>query len=163
MGYWNVHPLAGDIPNNKKLEIDVLLFSQKELVKCFDIDDELYRNRLIQHLEQVSNINLNTFSFILPFLVAQYHIKVSNNILSQKLKRMIGDGGAVERGFVIPSKKSSAYPRKENNWNNFLSPFDYAVQLRDYWNDIMIEKKGFNDLWKKEDAFSLPVTELARN
>jgi len=77
------------------------------------------------------------FSFVLPFLLADFHYTVIDYSDSDKIKDMIKDGGAKDRGYDCPVSN------EENNYNDFKSPNDYTCQLRDNWDQLMVNEDLF--------------------
>lgn len=93
-------------------------------------------------------------SFILPFKIVELEMTIKDKSLSQKIKEMIKDGGAYQRAYDIPEKSSENYPKKENNWNNLETPFDYARKLYDLWDDIMLGKLPFDIIENDQGLFA---------
>jgi hypothetical protein len=77
-------------------------------------------------------------TFVIPFLVADQQIRITDPELSQKVKEMIGDGGAVKRGY---GKELTG---------TFDSPADYAEELRNMWDDLMSGDAPFEGLGRSE-------------
>lgn len=140
MGYWDSHPMAGDSPMDALYGLTDLLFTEEEQDKDFHYNDELYKTRLTEKLREATGLTFyRDQQFILPFKVAELGIQIQDEILSHTIKKMIGDGGASDRGY--DSKPSN----QENNYNDFQSPYDYARCLYDLWEAGM---KGDFDLSK---------------
>jgi hypothetical protein len=97
----------------------------------------------------------NDCSFVLPFTLIEHEIGVKDKALSDKVKSMIGDGGAYERGYDVPKNTDENYPDKENNWNDLESPFDFAVKLYDLWDGMMEGSVTFDVLENDEGLFSV--------
>jgi len=147
MGYWDIHPMAGDDPLDYRAEIDMVLFtedewyekegvaqpSQEELQKRFEDDIE----ELIKNFSKYGD-----HSFVLPFTIISFGLFVEDSTYSQAIKEMIRDGGAGFRGYDVLESN------KENGYNNFESPNDYAAQLYDNWDKIM-SKEISSDVLKE--------------
>jgi len=93
-------------------------------------------------------------NFVVPFTLAELEIQVSDELLSRKFKQMIGDGGAANREYDLPELNSKEYPTKENNWNDLQTPFDYARQLYDLWDELMKGTVSFEVLSQDKGLFA---------
>lgn len=135
MGFWSSHPMAGDGPLDAKDELDCLLFSEEEIDNNLYLDEDVYKERLLAHLEEAINLDYpDGQTFVLPFTIAELQICITDKRLSDVIKEMIGDGGNLLRGFPPVQAVSSDYKLM---YNNFQTPLDHANYLRDLWDDLM--------------------------
>ncbi len=161
MGYWDVHPMAGDDPLDALGVIDFYLFSKEEyFLYNFNDPDNLaeflgiYRKRLLSQLHEAPHLEFpKEQTFVLPYIVCEFQIQIRDEVLSQRIKRMIRDGGASFRGYRL--LKST----KENSYNHFQSPYDYACQLRDLWGDLMSGEVRFDELAHQRSFFEVILDE----
>lgn len=184
MGYWGIHPMAGDTPSDVKYLVDELLFTENEQNQDLTYDQNLYKQRLTEKLNEATNLDytregvkfhfsrventpegvllhdyeetrfLEDSSFVLPFLVLEHEIQILDFQLSQKVKQMLRDGGAFARDYPIPKGEEKSYPCVENNWNDLQSPFDYARKAHDLWDLIMDGTLPFTALEQAEGLFA---------
>ena len=162
MGYWSKHPMGGDLPLDFKDKIEYELFSKEELDAELYYDKEEFKLRLTEKLKQIKDMDFTggstTYpedgSFVLPFLIVEYEIRIENQILSQQIKRMIKDGGAKGRDYPIPLKGMPGYPTQVNGYNELQSPFDYAIKLYDMWDDLMTGKRSFDEMDEDQGLFA---------
>jgi hypothetical protein len=152
MGYWDKHPMAGDSPMD--YEGDLLY----EVKLNYESTPQEFEAKLPQLVQQGSRRKYKKNAFVLPFMVVDRGIKVTDPELSAKLKSFIQDGGAAERGYPVYSPAQSQYPTEQNNWNDFQSPQDYAVQLYDLWDDIMSGKRQIEELGRLRGLFEVILT-----
>lgn len=132
MGYWDTHPMAGDLPMDAEYALTDLLFSNEERDAALHHDSTFYKERLTQKAEEASHIDFfEGQNYVLPFKVAELGIRISDKALSEKIKSMIGDGGASDRGYPLADSSAT------NNYNEFVSPYDYACALYDQWDKGM--------------------------
>ncbi len=146
MGYWSPHPLAGDFPMDVMSQIDSYLFTEEELNNV-KTDEQIeafhkeYKHRLEQNLQALAALEYpEDLQFVLPFQLASYEVRIEDEELSQRNKAMIGDGGAAVRGY------DPTGPGKDNKYNSYSSPQDYARELRDLWDELMAGKREFSEL-----------------
>ena len=147
MGYWSTHPLGGDTPLYYKEEVMFEIFSMEEFYATFDDINAVPREEVVKRFEKKLPKLVKLFegkckegSYGLPFSLVAYEITIKDKNLSERVKNMIGDGGAEYRGYDCPVSN------KENNYNEFKSPNDYACQLKDNWDDLMTGKISFKSL-----------------
>lgn len=151
MGYWSEHPLGGDQPTDDKCDLCQEIFE----IKCCDEEDdndedsgiendecnfiltEESLTKFVKNMKDDEDIESDFGCFIIPFLVAEQELRITDKKLSKKIKSLIQDGNAGNRGYDVPYRKSKKFPTKENNYNNLESPFDYARQLYDNWDGLM--------------------------
>lgn len=131
----------------KRLEANLQKATEIDFTREANFYD--FTNAKIEHVEgedgrnhiSFENLGITPYtedcSFIVPFLVAEHEIKITNQVLSRKLKNMIGDGGAWQREYEIPTKANGSYPTIYNNWNGLQTPYDYAKKLYDLWDGLM--------------------------
>ena len=185
MGYWGIHPMAGDTPSDVKYLVDDLLFTENEQEQDLTYDQHLYKQRLAEKLNEATTLDftregvkfhfsrvettpdgvllhdyeetrfLEDNSFVLPFLVMEHEIQISDPTLSQKVKSMLRDGGAFARDYPIPKIEEKLYPSVENNWNDLQSPFDYARKAHDLWDMIMDGTLPFTAMEHAEGLFDV--------
>lgn len=161
MGYWSTHPMGGDPPADAECTLRALLFTEEERNEELHWKDEVYKKRLEENLSTVlshhfgrSEDGYGYYPFTFPFTIAELGIRVKDPVLSEKIKEMIGDGDASERGYDTPSEGSLEFPTKANGWNGLQSPFDYAIQLRDLWDDLMNGSISFDVLQPDQGLFA---------
>lgn len=165
MGYWSEHPLGGDQP------LDAQLFLYKELGikdlydKCF-LEESTDREKLQAFLQSLkSNLKNNLdkvlkhpyikkYPFVIPYTVAENNLILKDNELILKLKNLIGDGGAYNRGYAVEESN------RGNGYNNFNSPSDYASELRDNWEHIVSGSIVYSDLAKGKCLFEVLSTQI---
>jgi hypothetical protein len=144
MGYWSKHPMGGDFPRDERLKI-----VEKACGSC-KIYDELFSSDIkndTYHLDEVIKEGLTEkfidkatrfrysegHKFVLPFVIAEYEIRIKDKKISDKVKAMIGDGGSSIRGYNI---------------NDPDSPGTHAKRLYDLWDDLMEGKVEFSEIYK---------------
>lgn len=180
MGYWSTHPMGGDTPLDYQAELEEIIglsgdeekeeYKEKIMEKLQELADVTFtrdafhydfsKAEITQTKEGMEVKNLvstpyeENCGFVVPFTIAELGIQISDEVLSRKLKNMIGDGGAANREYDIPNKGSKEYPIKENNWNNLETPFDYARQLYDLWDDLMKGNVSFDVLSQDKGLFA---------
>ena len=76
--------------------------------------------------------------FVLPFTIVQCQIRVEDPTISERIKAMIGDGGAADRGYDTAGIS--------DDYNGFESPEDYANQLRNTWDKLMTGEIHFDSI-----------------
>ena len=164
MGYWSTHPMAGDTPLDYRNNIDFGIYTEDEwYATCEDpslISREEIKNRWEKKLPKFIEIfegEEKEGSFVLPFEVVAYQIIIKDKNLSERVKNMIGDGGAKDRGYDCPVSN------KENNYNDFKSPNDYACQLRNNWDDLMDGKISFESLEREVSLIETMVKHKEAN
>jgi len=180
MGYWSVHPMGGDAPSDYRYKIVDALFAEEEQEYDLHWNKEVYKIRLEAHLAEVADLvymqnaihfdftdvsrtkegfdfenvlqtpYVENCSFVVPYEVIAYQIRISDKQLSAKIKEMIGDGGAANRQYQIPKESDHDFPTRENKWNGLQTPFDHARMLHDLWDDIMLGNLSFDAV--KEDS-----------
>lgn len=149
MGYWDSHPMAGDLPMDAEYDLDGLLFTTEEIKKELQYDQIEFERRFRLKLEEASEVKFyQKQNYVLPFKMVEYEIRTNDSVLSQKIKDMIGDGGAVCRNYPIDVESN-----KENGYNNFESPYDYARHLYDIWDDLMSGKIDFDQTARCKGLF----------
>jgi hypothetical protein len=151
MGYWSAHPMAGDKPLDVEDFILSEVFSKREMKKDMHFDETLVKIRLEKNIKKLypslqklvsDGLVQKCSMFVLPFLLAKYKIQIKDKSLSDAFKNIIGDGGAEDRGY--PEEECT--PTKENNYNGFQSPADYAAELYDKWDDLISGALSFDEL-----------------
>jgi hypothetical protein len=144
MCFYSVHPMCGDMPQDIKDQL--LDFSEEEIRNKLFLDEKECKRRLESRLYELAENGLGNDSFVLPFLVLEYKIQIDDKALSEKIKNMIGDGGAKLRGYSVFQHTNKHYPKKGNGWNHLESPFDYAVKLYDLWEELMKGTVPFSEV-----------------
>lgn len=157
MGYWSKHPMGGDTPMDAQGHMDWILFPEDEYgEEELDFDEDLYKKVLIEKIEDLlqavedeeddEHYLLHIAPFVIPFTIHEQEIQIKDEIISKKIKALIQDGGASERGYDIPSPTEENYPTIHNNWNALQTPFDYARKLHDLWDGLMDGSIPFKEL-----------------
>jgi hypothetical protein len=155
MGYWSKHPMGGDMPLDCEANyVFEQIFTKEELDSDIEMNEENYSPRLIKHLSTIE-MNDPDYAFIIPFRVMEFEIQIEDPELRAKIKEMIGDGGAQERGYNVPEPGDVDFPTAQNGYNSFQSPFDYAQQLRDIWDDVMTGVKPFGEAQPDHGLFAV--------
>ena len=161
MGYWSKHPMAGDPPMDFQLVIIDKLFTNDEFFNDEIYTYEEFRKRLSEQIEEVYKEvkeELNTDArFVLPFTIARYRVKIKDEVLSKKIRKMIDDGGNETRKY-----DSTPIPTKDNNYTNFDRPICYANQLRDLWNYLMKDESKFDDLEEYKGLFDTIIEDTIK-
>lgn len=152
MGYWHEHPMAGDTPLDVEGGIDEAYIYPAAHAAGVDHEDLFDKTNLYaRFLEKVLPAVLDdpgvfngyeAFRFVLPYMVATYGVKVTDELHNIRLKSMIGDGGAGERGFGDPV-------------GDFKNPADYAKELHDNWDALMRGEIGYDNLHKERGMFEM--------
>lgn len=148
MGYWCAHPLSGDAPleainflmNSFDMEEIYSQWANEEFTRdtktyikfVKEFKEALYRGEVDVALE---GYFVSRYPFVIPYAIAEFGVKLEDENLVTELKMLIKDGGSKERGYE--AKESN----KENNYNDFQSPNDFACQLRDNWENIVLHGK----------------------
>lgn len=137
MGYWDVHPLAGDEP-----EDSILTLAQE-----FDLDDvvdPMFRARIAQLCNSAAGVKrllaplVESQYFVLPFLLAHLRIRIADREAVGLLKELIGDGGAEIRGY------------SENETDTLRrTPLYYAEMLDHYWEGLMSGAVPFEQVTRR--------------
>lgn len=148
MGFFSVHPMGGELP--QEIKDQILDFSAEEIINERFLDAEECKRRVENCLYELAENNLDNYSYVLPFLVLEYKIQIKDKALSEKIKNRIGDGGAKLRGYPVFQSHCEHYPKKENEWNHLQSPFDYAVKLYDLWDELLKGTIPFSVVEKDE-------------
>jgi len=156
MNFWSKHPLDGEMPLEAKEMLEELIFNEDELDDYLFVDEEIYRERLLERMNDAIQFSYPfNQSFVLPFLIARLEMRIEDVELANKVKSMIGDGGAAMRGHSCLQAVGKQY---KQHYNNFASPLDYANQLRDMWDALMLGEAEFSQLGSNVDIFDVPVT-----
>lgn len=131
MGYWDDHPMAGDTPLDVKGDLENKLTSLLPEPTTFDRWEEdpcetLLTEDSIRTLLILMDLGeweaYENHNFVIPFLMVQFRITTQDEELSERLREMIGDGGAAYRG----------YPK-----NYHEGPEPYAKALYNAWPKLM--------------------------
>lgn len=164
MGYWSKHPLGGDQPLDAQLylyeELGIeALFRKYDDKECSKKEKEKRKEDFLKALSKALETKLDKaleyeyvkdYAFIIPYTVAENGLLLKDKKLADRLKSLIGDGGACNRGYEIKESK------RENGYNNFQSPFDFASELRDNWEDIVLTGKvKYKDLSRAKGLFEV--------
>ena len=164
MGYWSTHPLGGDQPLDAQLyfyeELGIeALFRKYDDKECSKKEKEKRKEDFLKTLSKALETKLDKaledeyvkdYAFIIPYTVAQHGLLIKNRNLAERLKNLIGDGGAYNRGYEI--KESNI----ENGYNEFQSPSDFASQLKDNWEDIVLTGEAkYKDLSRAKGLFEI--------
>lgn len=150
MGYWSTHPLAGDAPSDVRDRLLGPLDSEEGF--HFQLPKEQVGAWISEHLPgllaQIESEEAPEDFFVLPFIVAEHRVRIADAALSEKIREMIGDGGAKARGYEEASTASA-----ENNWNGFAEPGDYAAQLYALWPELMAGTVPFEAIGRERGLF----------
>jgi len=180
MGYWSTHPMGGDTPLDYQAKLEGIIglsgdeekeeYKEEVTKKLQDLANVNFTRDAFHY--DFSNANITqtkegmevenlvstpykeNCNFVVPFTLAELEIQVSDELLSRKFKQMIGDGGAANREYDLPELNSKEYPTKENNWNDLQTPFDYARQLYDLWDELMKGTVSFEVLSQDKGLFA---------
>lgn len=182
MGYWDKHPMAGDTPLDVKGHIDdTYVYPLMQSEGFFEDEGEedditespRYAEFLLKALPNIvkayedgTDDGLDEAPFVVPFMVVENGIKIEDEDLSHRVRAMIGDGGAADRGYGDGAEdddedEQDDQPTDDTPFDPFSSPQGYADQLEKAWDNLMTGRATYDDLERGKGLFEQIAIKLA--
>lgn len=102
MGYWSEHPMGGDYPQDLALDVYYYIIKKENMTYLddfFEGIDEQKRREILNKYKHELLYNMNDYGFVIPYIFIDYSIRFDDQKDLDKIKDLMNDGGAVDRGY----------------------------------------------------------------